>query len=232
MSTVEMRMYQSTNSYLGVFSSVEVKEPFGSEDSFDHTLAQFSEKTYEAVDNGGNGNADAVKEIIEKNKLTAQELKEDDDWRDMSDDDWDKLLAGVDNYLDAYKADIRERAKKQLEAAQKAALEADPEMKSAAAQEAALSVAASGFDGGADVEGDASDKAVGEDPGIDHEKNWTRKLKTDDQVVLRTAKAAQAMESMALSRMEEIASSGVSAYESYDGISERFMRDRRFVNFA
>ena len=176
--------------------------------------------------------ADLLKMFEEQNKLTAEELKEGDDWRSMSEDDWDKLLSGVDDYIDAYKEDIRERVKKQLEAAQKAALEADAEMRNAAAQEAALSVAASGYDGGDNAEGTESAESAGDDPGIDHEKNWTRELKTDDQTVLRTAKAAQAMENMVLSRMEQIASAGLSAYESYAGIPDRYMKDRRFMNYA
>ena len=171
-------------------------------------------------------------EMYEQNKLTAEELKEGDDWRGMSDDDWDKLLSGADNYIDAYKEDIRERVKKQMEAAQKAALEADSEMRSAAAQEAALSVAASGFDGGDDSEGEETSETMEEDPGIDHEKNWTKKLKTDDQTILRTAKAAQDMESMALNRMEEIASNGISTYDSYVGMAARYMRDRRLMGYA
>lgn len=176
--------------------------------------------------------ADLLKMFEEQNKLTAEELKEGDDWRNMSDDDWDKLLSGVDNYIDAYKEDIRERVKKQMEAAQKAALEADSEMRSAAAQEAALSVAASGFDGGDDSEGEEAAETMGEDPCIDHEKNWTKKLKTDDQTVLRTAKAAQDMESMALNRMEEMASNGISTYDSYVGMAARYMRDRRLMGYA
>lgn len=176
--------------------------------------------------------ADLLKMFEEQNKLTAEELKEGDDWRSMSEDDWDKLLSGVDDYIDAYKEDIRERVKKQLEAAQKAALEADAEMRNAAAQEAALSVAASGYDGGDNAEGTESAESAGDDPGIDHEKNWTRELKTDDQTVLRTAKAAQAMENMVLSRMEQIASAGLSAYESYAGVPDRYMKDRRFMNYA
>ena len=90
--------------------------------------------------------ADLLKLFEEQNKLTAEELKEGDDWRSKSDDDWDKLLAGVDKYIDAYKEEIRKKVKKQMEAAQKAAIEADSEMRSTAAQEAALSVAASGFE--------------------------------------------------------------------------------------
>ena len=176
--------------------------------------------------------ADLLKMFEEQNKLTAEELKEGDDWRSMSDDDWDKLLSGVDNYIDAYKEDIRERVKKQMEAARKAAMEADPEMRSTAAQEAALSVAASGFDAGDDSEGEETSETMEEDPGIDHEKNWTKKLKTDDQTVLRTAKAAQDMESMALNRMEEIASNGISTYDSYVGMAARYLRDRRVKGYA
>ena len=176
--------------------------------------------------------ADLLKLFEEQNKLTAEELKEGDDWRSKSDDDWDKLLAGVDRYIGAYKEDIRERVKKQMEAARKAALEADPEMRSAAAQEAALSVAASGFDGGDDSEGEETSETMEEDPGIDHEKNWTKKLKTDDQTILRTAKAAQDMESMALNRMEEIASNGISTYDSYVGMAARYLRDRRVKGYA
>lgn len=176
--------------------------------------------------------ADLLKMFEEQNKLTAEELKEGDDWRSMSDDDWDKLLSGVDNYIDAYKEEIRERVKKQMEAAQKAALEADPEMRSTAAQEAALSVAASGFDAGDDSEGEGDAETMEEDPDIDHEKNWTKKLKTDNQTVLRTAKAAQAMERMALNRMEEIASTGISAYDSYVGMATRYMRDRRSMGYV
>ena len=176
--------------------------------------------------------ADLLKMFEEQNKLTAEELKEGDDWRNMSEDDWDKLLSGVDNYIDAYKEEIREKVKKQMEAARKAAMEADPEMRSTAAQEAALSVAASGFDAGDDSEGEEAAETMGEDPGIDHEKNWTKKFKTDDQTVLRTAKAAQAMESMALNRMEEMASNGISTYDSYVGMAARYLRDRRVKGYA
>ena len=176
--------------------------------------------------------ADLLRMFEEQNKLTAEELKQEDDWRSMSEDDWDKLLSGVDEYIDAYKADIRERVKKQLEAAQKAALAADPEMKSTAAKEAALSVAASGFDSGSPSEGKASEEPISEAPGTEHEKNWTRSLKTDDQVVLRTAKEAQTMESMTMNRIAEITISEVAAYESHNGVSTWYRRDRRFMNFA
>lgn len=175
--------------------------------------------------------ADLLKVFMEQNKLTADELKEGGDFRDMSDDEWDKLLESVDGYIDAYKEEIRERVRKQIEAAQKAALEADPERQATAAQEAVLAVASSGFDAGGDS-GEEQSVAVGEDSENDHEKNWTRKLKTDDQVILRTAKAAQTMESQALQRMEEMMATGVSSYASYADAFTRFLKDRESLNFV
>ncbi len=45
-------------------------------------------------------------------------------------------------------------------------------------------------------------------------------------------KAAQAMESMALNRMEEIAANGISTYDSHVGMAARYMRDRRLMGYA
>ena len=55
----------------------------------------------------------AVQNFKETNQLTAEELKEDKDWRDMSSDEWDKTLEGVDEYIDAAKEQIRYLKKKQ-----------------------------------------------------------------------------------------------------------------------
>ena len=60
--------------------------------------------------------------------MTAQELKEEKDWRDMTDEEWDKMLEGVDKYIEAYKERLRQMQEMQNEAAQKAALEADSDM--------------------------------------------------------------------------------------------------------
>lgn len=78
-------------------------------------------------------NATEIEMFEDAHKISAQELKEEKDWRDMSAEEWDKMLEGVD-----------------------------------------------------------------------HEKNWTKKLKTDDQTVLMTAKEAQKMESHALSKYQEV----------------------------
>lgn len=148
------------------------------------------------------GLSEAIKKFEEAYKLSAQELKEEKDWRDMSAEEWDKLLEDVDNYIDAFKEHLREMKEMQDEAAQKASMEAKPEMRALAASSAALA-AASGFNTGTSS-GTEEFCEVFAAGGVDHEKNWTKNLKTDDQTVLMTAKEAQKMESFALTKYQEI----------------------------
>ena len=152
---------------------------------------------------------EAVQKFHDDNQLTAQELKEEKDWREMTDEEWEKMLEGVDEYIDAFKERLRQLKEMQDEAAQKAALEADSDMRATAASSAALSAATNGL--GATSEADAesqTEEGVPTEDGVKHEKNWTKNLKTDDQTVLRTAKEAQEMEKKALSRFEEVQLTG------------------------
>lgn len=160
--------------------------------------------------------ADLIKMLEESHKLSAKELKEDKDWREMSDDEWDKMLAGIDKYIDAFKERLEEMRKIQEEAAQKAALEAESGMKAIAASSAALS-AANGFEGGASTETESSEGELPFMDEADHENNWTKKLKTDDQTVLMTAEEAQKMENMAQRKIEDITND--TEYSSYEYIS-------------
>ena len=146
---------------------------------------------------------DAIKNFEELHKLSAKELKDEKDWRDMSGEEWDKMLEGVDNYIDAYKERLKQMKEIQDKAAQKAAMDADPSMRTIAASSAALAAAACGFDSGASIEAGETESTFTEE-GVDHEKNWTKKLKTDDQTILMTAKEAQKMESHALSKLQEV----------------------------
>lgn len=141
---------------------------------------------------------EAFQKFQEDHRLTAQELKEEKDWRDMTDEEWDKMIERVDEYIDAYKERLRQIKEMQDEAAQKAALAADPNMRATAAASAALSAAANGLGAasGTDAESWTED-------GEEYDKNWTKNLDTDDQTVLRTAKEAQKMEKKALSKFEE-----------------------------
>ena len=91
----------------------------------------------------------------------------------------------------------------QDEAAQKAALEADSDMRATAVSSAALSATANGLGGTSEADAESQTE-----DGVIYEKNWTKNLKTDDQTVLRTAKEAQEMENKALSRFEEVQLTG------------------------
>ncbi len=59
-----------------------------------------------------------LKMFKESNKITANELKDTDDWREMPDAEWDKMLEDIDKYIDAFKEKIRELVMQQQEAAQ------------------------------------------------------------------------------------------------------------------
>lgn len=52
--------------------------------------------------------SDFIKKFWEARQITAQELKEDKDWRDMTDSEWGKLLSGFDKYIDTVKEQIKE----------------------------------------------------------------------------------------------------------------------------
>lgn len=143
-----------------------------------------------------------MKEYKDSHQITAKELKEEKDWRDMSDEEWNDMVEGVDQYVEAYKERQEQLRELEKEAEQKAALEADFNMRTIAASSAALNVAANGFvsDGNSQ---DGSESIMPTEDVVDHEKNWTKKLKTDDQAILGTAKEAQKMEKRAMSRLQE-----------------------------
>ena len=172
--------------------------------------------------------ADLLALFEENNKITSQDLKDSDDWRTMSDDEWDKMLEGIDKFIEAFRERLHEMIRKQQEAALKAASEAPAELRSVAASRAALDVAANGFFGGtaSETEEDVEAEPIaGVDPGVDHENNWTKKLKTDDQTILRTAKSAQRMEKdaeRALNQQIEINESVLSRNTEYtDPVTEK-----------
>ena len=147
--------------------------------------------------------SDFIKKFQEARQITAQELKEDKDWRDMTDSEWDKLLSGFDKYIDTVKEQIKEMEEKQKEAAQKAAVKAAPDQRTTAASSAALHAAAGGSVDAATAQGEDKENRTAADGEPAHEKNWTKNLQTDDQTILRVAKRAQEMESMAIAKYQE-----------------------------
>ena len=91
-------------------------------------------------------------DVHKKNTLGTKEKK---DWRDMSGEEWDKMLGGVDAYIDAFKEKLRDMKKLQEEAVREAVLEAEPGLKTIAASAAALAVA-NGFDSATKVSADVT----------------------------------------------------------------------------
>lgn len=55
----------------------------------------------------------------EAHRLTPDNIKNEDDWRKMSDKEWERMVNHVDEYLDAAREELKEMKEKQEEAAQK-----------------------------------------------------------------------------------------------------------------
>lgn len=189
------------------FEQSETTAGFLADDSFDSDdileKMNYLEKVNELRNEDGSEEkeevADYAKKLFRKLRLMfystedlAKELKEDKDWREMTDDEWDDLLGGMDQYIEAYKERIKQLREMQEEAIQKAAMSASSDIKTEAAASAAMNVAA-----GASPDGGSTES--GED-----ESDWTKNLKTDDKVILNEAKAAQETETKAMSKYEEV----------------------------
>lgn len=194
------------------------------EDEEIETVEENAEHAAEVSSDNKANFSNALKNYQESHKLSAQELKEEKDWRDMSSEEWDKMMEGVDNYLEAFREKLREMKEMQEDAAQKAALEADSGMKTLASSAAALAVA-NGFDSGSSVKNTENQDVLVEDI-ADREKNWTKTLKTDNQTILMTAKEAQKMERNAMAEIREIQLNGVTtAKVSVDVVISKYMRN-------
>ncbi len=166
-----------------------------------------------------------VEDYKEANKITAKQLKDSKDWRTMSEDEWKKTLESFDKYVEAWQEEMDRKIEKQQEAGEKAALKAPPGMRSIAASQAMLAVAASGFYTGNFV-GTETEPVEEEEGSIDHEKNWTKRLKTDDQLIFRMAKEAQTAENDAMRAV----SMDTKRVHYMDGESSEVLWDKKFRN--
>ena len=67
--------------------------------------------------------ADVFKKLIdtfiEEHKLTKDNIKNEDDWRKMSDEQWDQLIEHIDKYIDDFKEELEHKAELQKEAIMK-----------------------------------------------------------------------------------------------------------------
>lgn len=138
----------------------------------------------------------AAKESFEKaHELTSENIKKEDDWRKMTDKDWEKVVDHVDKYIDAQKEELERLKELQEEAAMKMAAEAPADMRSIAASKASLDVAATGIS----TEGFVSDESTLE------KESWTYEMATDDQTILATAKMANEYADDMITKSQEIA---------------------------
>ena len=137
----------------------------------------------------------AVEEMIEANKLTPDNIQKEDDWREMTDKEWDKLMEHIDKYIDDHVKELEEMKRIQEEAAQKMAAEAPANMRTIAAANAALKAAANGF---------ATD-GVENDETLRERESWTYNMQTDDQVILATAKMANEYAADMMTKSQELA---------------------------
>ncbi len=142
----------------------------------------------------------------EDNKLTAENIKAETDWRDMTDAEWDKLLEHLDGYLADYKEQMEYLKEVQEEAAVRASAGAPADMRALLVAQAMLKVAASaGATGNVDSNAEQLEK-----------ESWTYNLETDDQEILATAKAANEYARDVMSKSQELAILG----DTETGISE------------
>jgi len=144
--------------------------------------------------------------LIEEHRLTPDNIKKEDDWREMDEEQWDKLIGHIDQYIDDFKEKLKHMEEVRKEAAMKAMAEAPAAMRAAAASKAMLHAMSGGLAGG-EPDGDVSEL---------EKLSWTYELETDDQVVLATAKMANEFAPDMLSKSQEIALTG----DTSVGISE------------
>ena len=144
--------------------------------------------------------ADYLSQILREmeQRYTPEQVKRQDDWREMNDEQWDKLMEYIDLYIDEFKEELERKKEEQEEAAKKAMAYAPADRRALAVAKAMLRARTNGLtEGGADSEASHLEKI-----------SWTYDIKTEDQVVLATAKLANEFAPDMISRAQEIALTG------------------------
>ena len=147
-----------------------------------------------------------IDNFIEEHKLTKDNIKNEEDWRKMSDEQWDQLIEHIDKYIDDFKEELEHKAELQKEAIMKSTANAPADRKASAASKAALHAVTNG------IVGEAPD----DDASSLEKSSWTYDLQTGDQVVLATAKMANEFAPAVLTKAQELALTG----NTTAGISE------------
>jgi hypothetical protein len=82
--------------------------------------------------------------FVDEYESAQEDTDSEDDWRKMSDKQWDKLLGNIDNYIEDYRQDLEERQKLQNEAIMKEAASTSAYMRTNALSNAALAAVTHG----------------------------------------------------------------------------------------
>ncbi len=173
-----------------------------------------SGQTGEAAQTENNGKAvraaDAFQKLIDQmiadHKLTPDNIRLEKDWREMDDEQWDKLIGHIDKYIEKNREELEQMEEEQREAAMKAMGEAPADIRTLAAATAMLKVMANGA-AGAQGDGDVSRL---------EKLSWTYNIQTDDQTVLATAKMSNEYAADVMSKSQEFILTG----DTSAGISE------------
>lgn len=165
-------------------------------------------KSIKSDDSNTFGMFQALKEaMIEEHKLTKETIKKEDDWREMTDDSWDKLLENMDNYIDYCREEQEKRKELQIEAAKKAAAYAPANRKTEAVAKAVLYAGANGI-----TEVVVPDR----DESTLEKSSWTYNLETENQLILAKAKMANEFAPSIYARAQELANTGNTTLGSRD----------------
>lgn len=184
---------QVTNNVGVYFKTGQMPTPKKFEKTAEEIVAESMEAEYKKAKN--EVSIQDLLAMMEKAKSKEVTSIAETDWRDMTPEQWDRLVKNLDTYLDDYKEEVRQMEKMQQEAAKEAALNASPEMRAQAASRAALMVAANGHTEREDIEVDAT---------ADYKDSWTYELETDDPAVIEKAKMANEMEANMLTKTQEM----------------------------
>lgn len=151
-------------------------------------------------------------QIIEEHKLNAENIKKEDDFRNMSEKEWDKFLEHFDQYIDEHREQLQKKIEAQEEAARKAMAQAPAGQKVLAARRAMLAVAANGVECAPFEEDSQTEKS-----------SWTYQMTTENQTILAKAKMANRFAADMLDQANELASKEVVDAEVCDAaiLSER-----------
>lgn len=135
-----------------------------------------------------------LEERIAEHTLNSKNIKKEDDWREMDNEEWDKLLEHIDKYMDAIKEELEQMEEEQKKAVLEAVASAPADRRAVAISDVLQNVIAKG----------GTEAGLGENASSLEKLSWTHEMKTDDQIILATAKMANKGAADSVSKVQEM----------------------------